>query len=157
MISTNSVINRPLGYARVSTDDQNLSLQIDALIRFGVQPNDIYSDKISGAKADRPGLEKCMSSLRPGDTLVVWRLDRLGRSMRHLVTLVEDLRENNIGFKSISDGAIDTTTASGELESRLAKFKSGMQVYFVLPRVSRSIQSLWIDIMRKHKYEKPNH
>ena len=98
MISTNSVINRPLGYARVSTDDQNLSLQIDALIRFGVQPNDIYTDKISGANADRPGLEKCMSSLRPGDTLVVWRLDRLGRSMRHLVTLVEDLRENNIGF-----------------------------------------------------------
>ncbi|MEM7785598.1 MAG: recombinase family protein [Planctomycetota bacterium] len=85
---------------------------MDALIRFGVQPNDIYSDKISGAKAERPGLEKCMSSLRPGDTLVVWRLDRLGRSMRHLVTLVEDLRENNIGFKSISDGAIDTTTAS---------------------------------------------
>ena len=127
MISTNSVINRPLGYARVSTDDQNLSFQIDALLRFGVQPNDIYTDKISGAKADRPGLEKCMSSLRPGDTLVVWRLDRLGRSMRHLVTLVEDLRENTIGFKSISDGAIDTTTASGELIfnifSALAQFE----------------------------------
>lgn len=127
MISTNSVLNRPLGYARVSTDDQNLSLQIDALIRFGVQPNDIYSDKTSGAKADRPGLEKYVSSLQPGDTLVVWRLDRLGRSMRHLVTLVEDLRENNIGFKSISGGAIDTTTASGELIfnifSALAQFE----------------------------------
>ncbi|MEM9410444.1 MAG: recombinase family protein [Planctomycetota bacterium] len=127
MISTNSVINRPLGYARVSTDDQNLSLQIDALIRFGVQPSDIYSDEISGAKAERPGLEKCMSSLRPSDTLVVWRLDRLGRSMRHLVTLVEELRENTIGTKSISDGAIDTTTASGELIfkifSALAQFE----------------------------------
>ena len=127
MISTNSVINRLFGYARVSTDDQNLSLQIDALIRFGVQPDDIFSDKTSGAKADRPGLEKCMSSLKAGDTLVVWRLDRLGRSMRHLVTLVEDLRENNIGFKSISDGAIDTTTASGELIfnifSALAQFE----------------------------------
>lgn len=114
MISTIPVIHRMYGYARVSTDDQNLSLQIDALIRFGVEPDDIYTDKTSGAKADRPGLEKCMSSLRAGDTLVVWRLDRLGRSMRHLVTMVEELRENKIGFKSISDGAIDTTTASGE-------------------------------------------
>ena len=98
MIGTKSVINRMYGYARVSTDDQNLSLQIDALIRFGVQPDDIYSDETSGAKAERPDLEKCMSVLRPGDTLVVWRLDRLGRSMRHLVTMVEELRENKIGF-----------------------------------------------------------
>jgi DNA invertase Pin-like site-specific DNA recombinase len=119
--------NRNFGYARVSTDDQSLSLQVDALIRFGVEPNDIFTDKISGAKEDRPGLTKCLSTLRPGDTLVVWRLDRLGRSMRHLVTLVEDLRQNKIGFKSINDGAIDTTSASGELIfnifSALAQFE----------------------------------
>ena len=107
--------NRCFGYARVSTDDQDLSLQIDALIRFGIEPGDIFTDKISGAKEDRPGLSKCLNSLQKGDTLVVWRLDRLGRSMRHLVTLIEELREQNIGFKSISDGAIDTTSASGEM------------------------------------------
>ena len=119
--------NRCFGYARVSTDDQNLSLQIDALIRFGVEPNDIFSDKISGATSERPGLDSCLSHLKPGDTLVVWRLDRLGRSMQHLVTLVERLRTDDIGFKSITDGAIDTTTASGELIfnifSALAQFE----------------------------------
>lgn len=78
MESKNAVLNRCFGYARVSTDDQNLSLQIDALIRFGVQPDDIFCDKMSGAKADRTGLEGCLKQLRPGDTLVVWRLDRLG-------------------------------------------------------------------------------
>jgi len=106
---------RCFGYARVSTDDQDLSLQIDALIRFGIDADDIFTDKISGAKEDRPGLSKCLNTLQAGDTLVVWRLDRLGRSMRHLVTLIEELREQNIGFKSISDGAIDTTSASGEM------------------------------------------
>lgn len=119
--------NRCFGYARVSTDDQNLSMQIDALIRFGVESNDIFSDKISGAKSERPGLDNCLSQLKPGDTLVVWRLDRLGRSMQHLVTLVERLRADDIGFKSITDGAIDTTTASGELIfnifSALAQFE----------------------------------
>lgn len=115
------------GYARVSTDDQNLSLQIDALVRSGVKTSDIFTDKISGAKEARPGLDACLNTLQPGDTLVVWRLDRLGRSMRHLVTIVEDLRQKGIGFKSITDGAIDTTTASGELIfnifSALAQFE----------------------------------
>ncbi|MCA9075826.1 MAG: recombinase family protein [Planctomycetaceae bacterium] len=114
-----TIRHRRFGYARVSTDDQDLSLQLDALIRFGVNQADIYRDRMSGAKEDRPGLAKYLTTLRPGDTLVVWRLDRLGRSMRHLVTLVEDLRENNFGFKSISDGAIDTTSASGELIFRI--------------------------------------
>lgn len=126
-MSSSNVISRSFGYARVSTDDQNLTLQIDALVRFGVQPEDIFTDKLSGAKADRPGLAECLNVLQPGDTLVVWRLDRLGRSMRHLVTLVEELREQKIGFKSITDGAIDTTTASGELIfnifSALAQFE----------------------------------
>lgn len=124
---THVVTNRCFGYARVSTDDQDLSLQIDALLRFGISSDDIFTDKMSGAKEERPGLTACLDTLRPGDTLVVWRLDRLGRSMRHLVTLVERLRETDIGFKSISDGAIDTTTASGELIfnifSALAQFE----------------------------------
>ena len=106
---------RCFGYARVSTDDQDLSLQIDALLKFGVDESDIFTDKVSGAKEERPGLRQCLGTLQAGDTLVVWRLDRLGRSMRHLVTLIEDLREKQIKFKSISDGAIDTTTASGDL------------------------------------------
>jgi len=108
-------LKRYIGYARVSTDDQNLSLQVDALTRFGVDAKHIFSDKMSGAKEERPGLTKCLNTLQSEDTLVVWHLDRLGRSMRHLVTLIEDLREQNIGFKSISDGAIDTTNASGEM------------------------------------------
>ena len=122
-----TVCNRSFGSARVSTDDQDLSLQIDALTRFGIAQADIYTDRISGAKEDRPGLSKCLATLRSGDTLVVWRLDRLGRSMRHLVNLIEDLRNNEIGFKSINDGAIDTTSSSGELIfnifSALAQFE----------------------------------
>ncbi|MFQ5733659.1 MAG: recombinase family protein [Planctomycetaceae bacterium] len=118
---------RLLGYARVSTDDQDLSLQIDALTRQGIPEQWIYKDKISGAKTERPGLARCLESLQPGDTLVVWRLDRLGRSMRHLITLVEDLRNKGIGFRSLSEGAIDTTCASGELIfnifSALAQFE----------------------------------
>ncbi len=84
-------------------------------------------DKIFGAKTERPGLTKCLAALQPGDILVVWRLDRLGRSMRHLITLVEDLRTKGIGFRSLNEGAIDTTCASGELIfnifSALAQFE----------------------------------
>ncbi len=87
---------RFFGYARVSTDDQNLTLQIDALNHHGIPNSRIFRDKLSGAKHDRPGLIKCLASLTPGDTLVVWRLDRLGRSMRHLITLVEDLRARGV-------------------------------------------------------------
>ena len=85
------------------------------------------TDKVSGAKSARPGLDRCLGQLQAGDVLVVWRLDRLGRSMRHLIDLVEDLRQRGVGFKSICDGAIDTTTASGELIfhifSALAQFE----------------------------------
>ncbi|MEO2049780.1 MAG: recombinase family protein [Pirellulales bacterium] len=106
---------RLVGYARVSTDDQNLTLQIDALRNHGVDETLIFTDKISGAKCERPGLDQCLASLECGDTLLAWRLDRLGRSMHHLVNLIEELREREIGFRSVSDGAIDTTSASGEL------------------------------------------
>jgi len=120
-------MGKNIGYARVSTDDQELGLQVDALLKSGCSKELIYTDKISGVNSSRPGLDACLDSLTPGDTLIVWRLDRLGRSMSHLVNLIESLLEKSIGFKSIQDGAIDTTTASGELMfnifSALAQFE----------------------------------
>jgi len=102
-----------IGYARVSTSDQNLSLQTKELKAAGCEP--IFTDKVSGAKSHRPGLDDCLKSLRVGDTLVVWRLDRLGRSMQHLVSVVTDLKARGVGFRSLRDCPIDTTSASGEL------------------------------------------
>ena len=120
-------MGRLVGYARVSTGEQDLQLQMDALKAAGCRDADIYTDKASGARGNRPGLDACVKALEPGDTLVVWRLDRLGRSMPHLVALVEELLGKGIGFRSLSDGAIDTTTASGELMfnifSSLAQFE----------------------------------
>ena len=107
-----------LGYARISrADTQSLDLQIDALIEAGIDEQNIYEDKASGKKDDRPGLEACLKALREGDTLVVWKLDRLGRSLRHLVNTVHNLAERGVGFKVImGQGAdIDTTTAMGKL------------------------------------------
>ncbi len=106
-------MKRLIGYARVSTHDQDLSLQINDLVAAGCKT--IFKDKMSGAKGNRPGLDDCLKTLRKGDTLIVWRLDRLGRSMQHLVSVVTDLKHQGIGFRSLRDGAIDTTTASGEL------------------------------------------
>lgn len=118
---------RLVGYARVSTDDQDLTLQMDSLVGLGVNQDDIFTDKVSGAKTERPGLSACMAKLQQGDTLVVWRLDRLGRSMHHLVELIGELRERGVGFRSVSDGLIDTTSPSGELIfhmfSALAQFE----------------------------------
>ena len=108
-------IKRLIGYARVITGMQDLRLQLDAMKVAGVAKTDIYTDKASGSKAARPGLDECLNELKSGDALVVWRLDRLGRSVRHLIDLVEELKKRGVGFKSICDGAIDTTTASGEL------------------------------------------
>lgn len=108
-------MGRVIGYARVSTNEQDLNLQLDALKKAGCPKELIFVDKASGAKTERPGLDKCLAELQAGDTLLVWRLDRLGRSMVHLVNLVQSLFERQIGFKSLCDGAIDTTTASGEL------------------------------------------
>lgn len=116
-----------VGYVRVSTQEQEVRLQIDALKKAGCAKEMIFMDKISGTKAERPGLDKCLASLTKGDTLLVWRLDRLGRSMPHLVQLIEALGQKGIGFRSLCDGAIDTTTASGELIfnifSSLAQFE----------------------------------
>jgi DNA invertase Pin-like site-specific DNA recombinase len=100
-----------IGYARVSTPDQNLDLQIVALKQAGC--GEVVDDKISGSRAERPGLAKVLEILREGDTLVVWKLDRLGRSVKNLVDLVGGLHKQGVQFKSLTD-AIDTGTPSGQ-------------------------------------------
>ena len=118
---------RLIGYARVSTNGQELASQIDALKKAGCKKDLIFTDKVSGSKSERPGLDACLKELKKGDTLVVWRLDRLGRSMHHLIDLIDQLQKRAVGFRSICDGHIDTTTATGELVfhifSSLAQFE----------------------------------
>ena len=101
-----------VGYARVSTFEQNLSLQVDALQQAGCE--EIFEDRASGAKTDRPGLQEAVKYVRQGDTLLVWRLDRLGRSLIHLIETVAQLEEQGIGFRSLQE-AIDTTSSGGRL------------------------------------------
>jgi DNA invertase Pin-like site-specific DNA recombinase len=101
-----------IGYARVSTQDQTLNLQKDALEKIGCTK--IFTDTASGAKAERKGLEEALEFLREGDILVVWRLDRLGRSLKHLIETITKLNNRKIGFKSIQEN-IDTTTSGGKL------------------------------------------
>ena len=108
-----------VGYARVSKADgsQSLDLQVDALDQAGVAATAVYSDRASGKADARPGLDACLKALRSGDTLVVWKLDRLGRSLRHLVNTVHELTETGIGLKVLTGqgAAIDTTTPAGQL------------------------------------------
>lgn len=101
-----------IGYARVSTTDQSLDLQRDALVAAGCDP--IYTDVASGSRDDRPGLQEALRALRSGDVLVVWKLDRVGRSLPHLVQLVADLHKRDVGFRVLTDN-IDTTSATGRL------------------------------------------
>ena len=101
-----------IGYARVSTADQTLDLQKDALQQVGCTK--IFTDTASGAKAERTGLDEALNYIRQGDTLVVWRLDRLGRSLNHLIETITGLSNRHIGFKSITEN-IDTTTSGGKL------------------------------------------
>src|SRR4051794_34714078 len=123
-----------LGYARISKADgsQVLDLQRDALIEAAVKPDHIYEDQASGKRDDRPGLTACLKALRAGDILVVWKLDRLGRDLRHLVNTVHDLTIRSIGLKVLAGHGevVDTTTASGKLVfaifAALAEFEHGL-------------------------------
>src|SRR5512135_3617592 len=101
-----------IGYARVSTLEQTLALQQDALTKAGCER--LFTDTASGSQVVRPGLEEALTYVRPGDTLVVWRLDRLGRSLRHLIDTIGALQQRRIGFKSLQE-QIDTTTSGGKL------------------------------------------
>jgi DNA invertase Pin-like site-specific DNA recombinase len=104
-----------VGYMRVSTDKQDMALQMDALKEAGCDK--IFSDVMSGAKTERPGLTECLKFLQRGDTLVTWKLDRVGRNLRHLVNVVHDLNDRGVGFKVLTGqgASIDTTTAAGKL------------------------------------------
>ena len=120
-------MNQRIGYARVSTDDQNLDLQRDALRQAGCAT--IYEEAASGKNAVRPELEQCRKALRAGDTIVVWRLDRLGRSLPDLVQIVADLEQRGVQFESLTE-KIETGSASGKLQfhvfAALAEFERGL-------------------------------
>lgn len=105
-----------VGYMRVSSADdrQSVDLQRDALVAVGVDERHLHTDKASGARDDRPGLKACLEYLKSGDTLVVWKLDRLGRSLSHLLAIVTDLKERGVAFRSLTE-QMDTTTPHGEL------------------------------------------
>ena len=126
-INGTKVTGKLIGYIQISTEDQNLDLQFNSLIKAGCIEKNIFIDKVSGVKSARPGFIACMETLKSNDTLLVWRLDQLGKSMPELVSIIELLKEKNIGFKSICDDGIDTTTTSAELIfnifSSLSKFE----------------------------------
>lgn len=138
-----------IGYARVSTQDQNLELQLDALTKAGCQK--VFEDTISGTRADRPGLGKALEMLREGDTLVVWKLDRLGRSVKQLVELVSDLHKQNVQFKSLTD-SIDTSTPSGRFFFHVMASLAEMERDLIVERtragldVARQLGRKWSDV-----------
>ena len=126
-----------IGYSRVSTDDQNLALQLDALKQAGCRR--VFRDVGSGSLSHRPELDACLQFLTAGDTLVVWRLDRLGRGLKHLIEAIENLHDREIGFRSLTE-QIDTTTSAGRLQfhifGALAEFErdAARGISLVMPR-----------------------
>jgi DNA invertase Pin-like site-specific DNA recombinase len=114
MKKTQQMAPHLIGYARVSTDEQNLDLQIDALMAAGAAPGDVWTDKETGQHADRPGLQGALKAVRPGDVLIVWKLDRLGRSVLDILNIVRELREKGASFRSLTQ-AIDTSGPMGNL------------------------------------------
>lgn len=127
-----------IGYARVSTKDQNLDLQIEALQK--AECDKIYQEKISGSTKNRPELDKMLAHLRNGDEVLVWRLDRLGRSLKHIIDLVLDLSNKGIVIKGISDG-VDTSTTSGRLFLNIMASLSEYERELIRERTNAGLQS----------------
>lgn len=132
------VIRMMIGYARVSTQDQNLDLQTEALTRAGCEK--IYEDKISGVRVERPGLTRALEMLREGDTLVVWKLDRLGRSVKQLVDMVGELHKQGIQFKSLID-AIDTGTPAGRFFFHVMASLAEMERELIIERTRAGLDA----------------
>ena len=125
-----------IGYVRVSTNDQNTALQRNALESAGCEQ--IFEDKLSGTKTDRPGLKRALKRLQKGDTLVVWKLDRLGRSMKHLISLVGELRERGINFRSLTD-SIDTSSPMGRFFFHVMGALAEMEREFIVERTRAAL------------------
>lgn len=128
-----------IGYARVSTEDQKLDAQVDALLRAGCHPDHIHKDKASGVAKKRPGLALLMKDIREGDTVVVWKLDRFGRSVMDLLTRLEKLTAMGVGFKSLTEG-IDTRTAIGRLLITVLGAIAEFERALIAERTSRGMQ-----------------
>ena len=130
-----------VGYARVSTNSQDMALQKDALEAAGCEK--IFSDVMSGAKTDRPGLDECLKFLQKGDTLVCYKLDRIGRDLRHLVNVVGDLGERDIGFKVLTGqgASIDTTTPAGKFVFGIFASLADFERELIRERVNAGIKS----------------
>lgn len=131
---------RHLGYTRVSTSGQDAKLQLDALVKAGVQERDVFADVTSGSKTpiERPGMKKLLNYVEPGDTVAVWRVDRLGRSLIDVLNTVKLLRERGVHVKSISDG-IDPTTTSGRLMLNMLATLAEYERELIVERVNAGI------------------
>jgi len=127
-----------IGYARVSTDDQNLDLQRRALSGAGCM--DIFTDQVSGTASRRPGLDEALARCSAGDVLVVWRLDRLGRSLSHLIDVIQQLGKRDVGFVSLSEN-IDTTTAGGRLVFHLMGAIAEFERALIVERTRAGIEA----------------
>ena len=127
-----------IGYARVSPKEQNFDLQRDAFVRAEVMR--VFEDQASGTCKDRPGLDAALGALSPGDTLVVWKLDRLGRSLPHLISLVQTLGDRQIGFQSLSEN-IDTTTDGGRLVFRIMDALAEFERSRIVERTKAGMES----------------
>ncbi|WP_273276212.1 recombinase family protein [Maribacter polysiphoniae] len=129
------------GYVRVSTKTQNPSLQIDALLKEGVKEKNIYRDVSSGAKAERHDLDLMISRLREGDTVIVWKLDRIARSISHLLKLVDQFEKLGVKFKSINDPFIDTTSANGKFIITLFGAVAQLERDIIIERTTAGLKS----------------
>lgn len=129
-----------IGYARVSTQDQNLDLQISAIQKAGCPRDSIFCDHISGSKMDRPGLKEAMSHLRCGDTLIIWKLDRLARSVKGLVDLVADLEAKGVNFCSLTD-QIDTGTPAGRFFFHVMSSLAQMERELITERTRAGLEA----------------
>ncbi|UII81077.1 recombinase family protein [Flagellimonas sp. CMM7] len=129
------------GYARVSTKSQKHDLQVDAFLKEGIEPKNIYADISSGAKSERKGLDELLSKLREGDTIVVWKMDRIARSLSHLVKLIEDFEKRGIHFKSIQENFIDTSSPHGRFVFNLFASIAQLERDIIIERTRAGLES----------------